>query len=112
MRRRPQDPATRPAGCNSYRFRHAPEGEFHSGEVAGGREAPIGNANFDYIDPAGDADFDQQLGHGRAFVQFNPGDHFNDPIWKEMHDTGHAVNGCPNPCKDGGRGSSAHAGSP
>jgi hypothetical protein len=62
-----------------------------SGQVQGGRAAPIGDPGFDYIDLAGDADFDQQFGHRRAWVQFNRGDHFNDPIWQEMHDTGHAI---------------------
>jgi hypothetical protein len=62
-----------------------------SGEVMGGRGAPIGDPGFDYIDLAGDADFDQEFGHRRAFVQFNRGDHFFDPIWQEMHDTGHAI---------------------
>jgi choline dehydrogenase-like flavoprotein len=62
-----------------------------SGQVHGGRSATIGDPNFDYIDLAGDADFDGQFGHRRAWVQFNRGDHFNDPIWQEMHDTGHAI---------------------
>ncbi|MCU1246991.1 MAG: oxidoreductase [Edaphobacter sp.] len=62
-----------------------------SGQVHGGRAASIGDPNFDYVDLAGDADFDQQFGHRRAWVQFNRGDHFNDPIWQEMHDTGHAI---------------------
>jgi choline dehydrogenase-like flavoprotein len=58
-----------------------------SGQVQGGRAASIGDPNFDYIDLAGDADFDQQFGHRRAFVQFNRGNHFNDPVWQEMYDT-------------------------
>jgi len=62
-----------------------------SGQVQGGRAASIGDPNFDYVDLAGDADFDQQFGHRRAWVQFNRADHFNDPIWQEMHDTGHAI---------------------
>jgi choline dehydrogenase-like flavoprotein len=62
-----------------------------SGEVKGGRGRPIGDPQFDYIDLAGPADFDGAFGHARAFVQFNRGDHFNDDIWQDMHDTGHAI---------------------
>jgi hypothetical protein len=62
-----------------------------SGQVHGGRAAPIGDPNFDYVNLAGDADFDHQFGHRRAWVQFNRSDHFNDAIWQEMHDTGHAI---------------------
>ncbi|MBC8123017.1 MAG: GMC family oxidoreductase, partial [Gemmatimonadaceae bacterium] len=62
-----------------------------SGEVVGGRGAPIGDPRFDYIDLAGPADFDQEFGHSRVWVQFNRGDHFNEQIWQDMHDTGHAI---------------------
>jgi choline dehydrogenase-like flavoprotein len=62
-----------------------------SGEVLGGRNAAIGDPNFDYINLAGDADFDNEFGHRRAFVQFNRGDHFKTDIWQDMHDTGHAI---------------------
>ncbi|MCC5605506.1 DUF1080 domain-containing protein [Nostoc sp. CHAB 5834] len=62
-----------------------------SGEVQGGRDSPIGNPGFDYIDLAGNADFDQTFNHRRAWVQFNRGDHFNNPIWQDIHDTGHAI---------------------
>lgn len=62
-----------------------------SGEVLGGRNKPIGDPGFDYIDLAGPADFDQEFGHSRAWVQFNRGDHFNEKIWQDMHDTGHAI---------------------
>jgi choline dehydrogenase-like flavoprotein len=62
-----------------------------SGEVFGGRNEPIGNPGFDYIDLAGDADFDNEFGHSRAWIQFNRGDHFNEKIWQDMHDTGHAI---------------------
>jgi choline dehydrogenase-like flavoprotein len=62
-----------------------------SGEVLGGRGKPIGDPGFDYIDLAGPADVDQEFGHSRAWVQFNRGDHFNEKIWQDMHDTGHAI---------------------
>lgn len=62
-----------------------------SGEVLGGRDKPIGDPGFDYIDLAGSADVDQTFGHSRAWVQFNRGDHFNEKIWQDMHDTGHAI---------------------
>lgn len=62
-----------------------------SGEVRGGRNKPLGNPEFDYIDLAGDADFDQEFSHRRAWVQFNQGNHFNDEIWQDMHDTGHKI---------------------
>ena len=62
-----------------------------SGEVQGGRGRPIGDPQFDYIDLAGPADVDAAFGHARAWVQFNRGDHFNDDIWQDMHDTGHAI---------------------
>jgi choline dehydrogenase-like flavoprotein len=62
-----------------------------SGEVLGGRNRPIGDPGFDYIDLAGPADRDAEFGHSRAWVQFNRGDHFNEKIWKDMHDTGHAL---------------------
>lgn len=62
-----------------------------SGEVKGGRSQPVGNPGFDYIDLAGEADRDAEFGHRRAWVQFNRGDHGDDAIWTEMHDTGHAI---------------------
>lgn len=61
-----------------------------SGEVIGGRNAPLGDPNFDYIDLAGDADTDNDFGHRRAWVQFNR-DHQQAAIWQEMHDTAHAI---------------------
>jgi choline dehydrogenase-like flavoprotein len=62
-----------------------------SGEVQGGRNTSLKDPRFDYIDLAGEADNDKVFGHRRAFVQFNRGDHFTDPIWQEMHDTVHAI---------------------
>jgi choline dehydrogenase-like flavoprotein len=62
-----------------------------SGEVQGGRDFPIGNPGFDYIDLAGNVDFDQTFNHRRAWVQFNRGDHFSNPIWQDIFDTGHAI---------------------
>lgn len=65
-----------------------------SGEVKGGRKAPLKDPTFDFVDLASDADFDREFGHRRAWVQFRTADgkdHSNDPIWQEMHDTGHAI---------------------
>ena len=65
-----------------------------SGEVKGGRNALLRDPTFDYIDLAGDADFDSQFGHRRAWVQFRNGgdnDHGRDAIWQDIHDTGHAI---------------------
>jgi hypothetical protein len=65
-----------------------------SGEVKGGRNALVGDPAFDYINLAGEADFDQEFGHRRAWVQFSTANgeaHTSDPIWQEMHDTGHAI---------------------
>lgn len=62
-----------------------------SGEVQGGRDFPIGNPGFDYIDLAGNADFDQIFNHRRAWVQFKSGNHLNNPIWTDIFDTGHAI---------------------
>jgi choline dehydrogenase-like flavoprotein len=62
-----------------------------SGQIHGGRAAAIADPNFDYVDLAGDADFDQQFGHRRAFVQFNRGNHSNDAIWQEMYETAVAI---------------------
>lgn len=57
---------------------------------------------------------DQQKHHSRSI---RPAIIFNIfmmamPFPSESMDHAHDVNGCPNPRKDGGRGSSAHAGSP
>lgn len=67
-----------------------------SGEVEGGRNATLGDSSFDCIDLAGDADFDKEFNHRRAWVQFNRGakfniGHFEDGAWKDIHDTGHAI---------------------
>jgi choline dehydrogenase-like flavoprotein len=65
-----------------------------SGEVKGGRKAALRDPNFDFIDLAGDQDFDRQFGHRRAWVQFRTAggqDHSADAIWQDMHDTGHAI---------------------
>jgi len=62
-----------------------------SGEVIGGRDKPYRDAGFDYIDLAKSGDYDLQNDHFRAWVQFNRGNHAADPIWKDMHDTGHAI---------------------
>ncbi|MFP3646532.1 family 16 glycoside hydrolase [Paraburkholderia sp. SIMBA_054] len=64
-----------------------------SGEVKGGSSAPVGDSKFDYVNLAGDADFDSDFGHRRAWVQFrsDPQDHAHDEIWQEMHDTAHAI---------------------
>ena len=64
-----------------------------SGEVKGGRNAPYRDPNFDFIDLAGDADFDALFGHKRSWAQFktNDEDHFEDPIWQDMHDTAHKI---------------------
>jgi len=60
-----------------------------SAETVGGRAAPLGDPGFDFVDLAGDADFDHQFGHPRAWVEFR--DHQNDPVWKDLHDMGHAI---------------------
>jgi hypothetical protein len=68
-----------------------------SGEVVGGRNARSEDRNkFDFVDLAGEADFDTEFNHRRAWVQFNQAKkfnigHFENPIWKDIHDTGHAV---------------------
>jgi choline dehydrogenase-like flavoprotein len=65
-----------------------------SGEVKGGRKVPLGDANFDFVDLAGDADFDRQFGHRRAWVQFRTAggkDHSSDAVWQDIHDTAHAI---------------------
>lgn len=62
-----------------------------SGEVAGGRGAPLNDPAFDYINLAGDNDFDHEFGHRRAWVQFKQDQHVNDGIWQDIHDTGHAI---------------------
>lgn len=62
-----------------------------SGEVFGGRDAPLNDPEFDSIDLAGDADFDHEFGHRRAWVQFRPDQHRNNGVWKDIHDTGHAI---------------------
>jgi choline dehydrogenase-like flavoprotein len=62
-----------------------------SGEVEGGRNAPYRDPNFDYVDLAQDGDRDVEFGHRRAWVQFNREDHGADPIWQDIHDTGHAI---------------------
>ncbi|MEM8723759.1 MAG: family 16 glycoside hydrolase [Cyanobacteria bacterium P01_G01_bin.39] len=62
-----------------------------SGEVLGGRHKKIGDPNFDYVNLAGKDDFDLEFNHQRAWVQFNRGNHSNDKIWKDIHDTGHTI---------------------
>lgn len=64
-----------------------------SGEVKGGRNAGHLSPDFDFIDLAGNADFDGLFGHRRAWVQFKANDstHSGDPIWQDMHDTAHAI---------------------
>lgn len=64
-----------------------------SGEVKGGRDHPVGDPNFHFIDMAGDADYDKEFGHKRAWVQFQSDGSGNtaDPIWADMHDTAHAI---------------------
>ena len=57
-------------------------------------KAPLKNPTFDFVDLASDADFDREFGHRRAWVQFKTADgkdHTANPIWQEMHDTGHAI---------------------
>jgi len=64
-----------------------------SGEVIGGKDAAYKDPAFDYIDLAGDADFDREFNHRRAWVQFKSVDsgHTNDDIWKDMEATAEAI---------------------
>ena len=64
-----------------------------SGEVIGGRNAPFKDPGFDYIDLAGDADFDSEFNHRRAWVQFKQPDssHTNDAIWNDIERTAIAI---------------------
>lgn len=66
------------------------------GEAKNDQSKPLRTPGFDYIDLAGGNDFDNVFGHRRAWVQFNGsggGNHADDPIWEEMHDTVHKIRG-------------------